>query len=184
MAVARADRLVKSVVPAMISVGLVFGIMAMADSVNATLRVNNYGYQLEGASIIAVFGVFGLSLAIALAGSVGNLVMMARQRDAELALDSIVGATPRQQVILPALEATIVTCSAGLLGLAMAGVSIGVLARGMPYILDVSAVSVPWWTLLGMLLGMWIIVLAATVLPSLPSLRHPAPRVIARLVAS
>lgn len=184
MVVVRADRLSKSVVPAMMTVGLVFGMMSMTDSINATFRVNNFGYQLEGASIIAVFGVIGLSIAIALAGSVGNLVMMTRQRDAELALDSIVGATPRQQVILPALEATMVTGTAGLLGLVMAGTSVGILAWGMPYILDVSAISVPWVTLLGILLAMWIVVLAATVLPSLPSLRRPAPRVIARLVAS
>lgn len=184
MVSARADRLKESVVPVMISVGLVLGMMSMVDSINATLLANGFGYQLEGSSIISVFGMFGLSLAIALAGSVGNLVMMTRQRDAELALDSVAGATPRQQVLMSALEATIVTGTAGLLGLAAAGVSIGVLGYGMPSILDASAVSMPGWTLAGILLGMWIITLAATVLPSLPSLRAPVPRVIARLVAS
>ena len=170
--------------PAMICVGLVFGMMSMVDSVNATLRVNGFDYQLEGSSVVSLFGIIGLSIAIALAGSVGNLMMMTRQRDAELALDSVVGATPRQQVGLLALEATIVTGTAGLLGLTMAVVSIGVLGYGMPHVLDASVVSMPWWTLLGILLAMWIITLVATVAPSLASLRHPAPRVIARLVAS
>lgn len=184
MVAARADRLVRSVVPAMISVGLVFGMMSMADSINVTFILNDFGYQLDGASLISVFSLLGLSIAIALAGSVGNLMMMTRQRDAELALDSVVGATPGQQLALPALEATIVTGTAGLLGLAMAGVSIAVLGYGMPYVLDASAVSMPWGTLLGILLALWVITLAATVLPSLPSLRRPAPRVIARLIAS
>ena len=184
MVSARADRLKESVVPVMISVGLVLGMMSMVESINATFVVNDFGYQLDGASIISLFGIFGLSLAIALAGSVGNLVMMTRQRDAELALDSVVGATPRQQVLLPALEATIVTGTSGLLALAAAGVSVGVLGHGMPAILDASVVSMPWGTLLGTLLAMWIITLAATVVPSLPSLSAPAPRVIARLAAS
>lgn len=184
MVVARADRLTKSVVPVMFAVGLIFGMMTIVDSINATLRASGAGYQLDGSSTISLLSFMGLSIAISLAGSVGNLMMMARQRDAELALDSVVGATPRQQLVLPALEATIVTGTAALLGLAMAGVSFGVLAFGLPYAMTTSAVSMPLGIFLGILLMSWLIALASTVLPSLPSLRRPAPRVIARLVAS
>lgn len=182
--VARADRLVKSVVPVMFAVGLLFGMMTLGSSVTATLRANGAGFELEGASITALLSFMGLPIAIAFAGSVGNLVMMTRQRDAELALNGVIGATPRQQVLLPALEATIVTGTAAVLGLIMAGVSTGVLAYGMRYVLPTSEISMPFETLLWILLASWLITLLATVLPSLPSLRQPAPRVVARLVAT
>ncbi len=182
--VARADRLVKSVLPVMFTVGLLFGMMALVDSVNATLSANNAGFELDGSSFVTMVSLMGLSIAIALAGSVGNLMMMTRQRDAELALGGVVGATPRQQVLLPALEATMVTGTAALMGLAMAGVGIGVIAFGMPYAVPKSAVSMPIGLFFWILLATWLITLAATVLPSLPSLRRPAPRVIACLIAS
>ncbi len=182
--ISRSDRLVKSVIPVMFAVGLLFGMMAIGDSVSATLLANGFGFELDGSSLVALLALMGLSIAIAFAGSVSNLMMMTRQRDAELALDGVIGATPLQQASLPALEATMVTGTAALLGLTMAGVSIGVLAYGLPYAVDVYAISLPLMMLLGILLVSWVITLLATVLPSIPSLRRPAPRVIAQLVAS
>lgn len=182
--IARSDRLVKSVIPVMFAVGLLFGMMAIGDSVSATLLANGAGFELDGSSLVALLSLMGLSIAIAFGGSVSNLMMMTRQRDAELALGGVVGATPVQQALLPALEATMVTGTAALLGMAMAGASVGVLAYGMPSAVDIRAMSMPFTMLSGILLTSWVVTLLATVLPSLPSLRRPAPRVIARLVAS
>lgn len=47
-----------------------------------------------------MFSIVGAPMIIAGAGSVGGLIMMASQRNAELALASVVGATPRQRVLM------------------------------------------------------------------------------------
>lgn len=110
--------------------------------------------------------------------------MMSRQRNAELALDSVIGATQRQQVQIPVLEAAIITVTASFLGLLMAMAGTALLAYGLNVLDLPGTFSMPWG-----LLG-WCVVLAfvvaalATVLPTLRSLREPAPKVIARLIAS
>ncbi len=42
-----------------------------------------------------------MALVVAISGGVGVLVMMSRQRDAELALSGAVGTTPAQRTLLP-----------------------------------------------------------------------------------
>lgn len=180
---AQSDRLVKSVVPTMFAVGLLFGMMSLGDSLSQTLLANG-GPKLDGTSITSLMAAIGLPLLIATAGSVGNLVMMSRRRDAELALDGVIGATPVQQRIVPALEATMVTGTAVLLGLMMAATCVGVWAYGMQYAYPKTVFAMPIGTLLWVGGITWLVTMSATVLPSLPALRRPAPRVIARLIAS
>ena len=57
------------------------------------------------------------------------------------------------------------------------------LAWGLRFAVPVASVSMPTGLLTLVLLGSWLVTVLATVLPSLPVLRHPAPAVIARLVA-
>lgn len=181
--IAKADRLVRSIVPVMFSVGLFFGLMAIGDTFVATAHLLGVD-DLEGTSTTTLITFIGLALAVAVAGSVGNLVMMSRQRGAELALAGIVGATPRQQVLVPALEAVIVTVTASLLGLLMAAVGGGFIAYGLGIVLPAAQLSIPWGVFVGTVAVCLVAVVAATVLPVLASLRRPAPAVIARLVAS
>ena len=181
---ARAERLVTSVVPVMFAVGLLFGMLTLGDTLVATLRANGADYQLDGATATTVLTTVGLPLLIAVAGSVGNLVMMSRQRDAELALAGVIGATPAQQRLLPILEATIIIGTAALLGLVMAAASGAVLAYGLRFAVPVSRVSMPVDMLMWIVLASWLVTVLATMLPSLPALRQPAPAVIARLVAN
>ena len=180
---ARAERLTTSVVPVMFAVGLLTGMMTLSATLVATLRANGADFELDGATVTTVLTTVGLPLVIAVAGSVGNLAMMSRQRDAELALAGVIGATPAQQRLLPALEATMVVGTAGLLGLAMAAASGAVLASGLHFAVPVTAMSMPVGLLVWVLLGSWLVTVLATTVPSLPALRRPAPAVISRLVA-
>lgn len=182
-AIAKSDQLVRSIVPVMFAVGLLFGIMIVGDTFQATLRRIG-GPELEGNSTTTLLSILGPGLAIAVAGSVGNLVMMSRQRGADLALAGVLGATPRQQILVPALEALIITVTASLLGLIMAAVSGALLTYGLAILLPESQLSIPW-SILGVstLISLVIVVLATTV-PVLRSLRQPAPRIINRFVAA
>lgn len=180
---ARTDRLAKSVVPLMFAIGMLVGMTAFSDSLVATFERLGRN-DLEGTSAISTFSILGLPLAIAVAGSVGNLVMMSRQRDAELALDGIIGATPAQQRLLPVVEATLIVGTAAILGVIIALIGNAALVWGLGQFIDDVAFSVPLGMLAAILASCWVVTVAATVLPSLPSLRRPAPKVIARLVAS
>lgn len=180
--VVRGDRFRRSVIPVMFAVGMLFGIMCIGDSFNATLAAAG-GHQLEHSSATAMMGLLALPLAVAIAGAVGSLVMMSRQRDAELALAGLIGATPAQQYRIPCLEAVIITVTASLLGLVMAVMPLIYLTRGMPTTGLQFHARVPYLVLLATMLLCGIVIVAAVLVPSLASLRKPAPKVIARLIA-
>ncbi len=181
--VARAARLTRSVVPVMLTVGLLFGMLAQGDTLQSSLLANGYDIALSHLGPATMLVFLALPLGIALAGGVGSLVMMARQRDAELALSGIVGTTPAQRVAVPVLEAVVITVTGTLMSLAMVGVSIAYLAVGFPAGGLRFAFS-PSWSVFGLALVATLLVTAsATLLPTLASLRRPEPRVIARLVA-
>lgn len=182
-AIARSERLVRSIVPVMFAIGLLFGMMCVGDTFVATLKRLGLP-DLEGTSTTTFLCIIGSGLTIAIAGSVGNLVMMSRQRSAELALAGVIGATPRQQVLVPALEAVIITITASLLGLVMAAVSASLLTWGLATLLPQAQLSIPWPILGWSVLACLVIVTLATVVPVLWSLRQPAPKVINRLIAA
>lgn len=180
---ARADRLYKSVVPIMFTFAIGVGALTLGDSGFRTILtyLNEPGVGLPTWDSYAY--LFGFPLLIAFAGGVGVLVMMGRQRDAELALVAIVGATPGQRLAVPALEALIITVT----GLLLSTIAIvpslvfqaySFSAAGMPWTLEMSATLV-----IGIFAGGLALTACATVLPTLPARRLPEPRVIARLVA-
>lgn len=179
----KAERLSRSVTPIMYAVALLFGMLALGDTFMATLKLIDPSVDDSGAGIMFVVIFAGAPLVVSMAGSVGSLVMMARQRDAELALASIVGATPRQRVLLPVFEALIMTTTAVILGLVMSAVALGTMLYTLHLALPESALSVPVGSLIGCVLVSLLVSIAATLGPSLASLRRPAPEVIARLVA-
>lgn len=181
--IAKSDRLVKSVVPIMFTVGLTAGMLGVGATLTATIAAWN-GIELEHTNMWSMLGLVGLPLVIAMGGAVSSLLMMGKQRDAELALDGIVGATPAQQVAIPVLEAVIVAVTGFLLGLVMtfaAILSIWIGFLGTP---KGAVIAVPWveFALIGGLTT--LVTIAATTLPTLPSLRRPAPEVVARLIAA
>lgn len=181
--VAKGPRLIKSVIPVMMAIGLLFGMLAIWDTLIASLAANGYHEDMSNTGPAALLGLIGLPLAVALAGGVGSLVMMGKQRDAELALCGIVGATPAQRFAMPVLEGTIIAVTGAILALVMVATSIGFLAVSFPAAGFVFAFAPSWPTFAGALAVSWAITVAATVVPTLPALRRPEPKVIARLVA-
>ena len=182
-AVRKASRLSRSVVPVMMTIGLLFGMIVLTDVMLATLSSFGYEHTLSGVGLGPMVSFLGLPLLVALSGGVGSLVMMSRQRDAELALAGVVGATPGQRRALPVVEGVIVTVTGGLLALVMTGaalayVAVGLQAAGFPFVLRPS-VAVFGLAFAACLL----VVVCATTLPTLRSIRRPEPAVIARLVA-
>ncbi|MGC3955459.1 MAG: hypothetical protein QM804_14625 [Propionicimonas sp.] len=180
---ARADRLYKSVVPVMFSFAIGVGSLTIGDSGFRAITLYMGEPELSLPSWDSYLYLFGFPVLIAFAGGVGALIMMSKQRDAELALVAIVGATPRQRVLVPVLEAVIITVT----GLLLSAVAIvpsvvfqayALTAAGLPWRLELSAALV-----LGVFAGGLLLTGLATVLPTLPAQRLPEPRVIARLVA-
>lgn len=182
-AVVKAPRLVKSVVPVMMTIGLLFGMLAIFDTLLATLAANGYDNKLSSAGAATLLVTLFLPLLISLSSGVGSLIMMSKQRDAELALSGIVGTTPTQRLAMPIMEAIIITVTGTLLGLAMVAISVAFLAVSVPAAGFTFAFR-PSWAMFAATLGATTLVtVAATLLPTLRSLRLPEPKVIARLVA-
>ncbi len=180
---ARVDRLYKSVVPVMFTFAIGIGSLTVVDSMIATIAVSMGRLELALPMWDTFVLQFGLPLVIAFAGSVGSLLMMGKQRDAELALAGISGATPAQRVAIPTLEAVIITVTGALLSAVVIVPSLifqaySLSAAGLTYTLTMSAPLV-----LAALLGGVAITGLATVAPTLSAQRLPEPRVIARLVA-
>ncbi len=133
--------------------------------------------QLDKAGMGAFLSLLGPALAIALAGGVGNLFMMSKQRDAELALVGITGATPNQRRLLPVLEAIILTVTAAIPATAALGVMMTFLVVSFQAAALVPGIAVPasaWIVGVGVT---GLIMVAATFLPTLSALRLPEPRV-------
>ena len=181
---AKADRMVRSILPVMFTTGLLFGMLLVTDTALAAFRQMGLGENMSGATPTTLVTLIGLPLMVAVAGSVGNLIMMSGQRSAELALDGIVGATPRQQVLVPVFEALILTVTACVLGLVMAATGAAFLASGLALTIPGATISWPWGMLAASAVVCLAITMLATVAPVLRSLREPAPRVIARLVSA
>lgn len=182
-ALGKGERLAKSITPAMFTIGLTIGMVALGATMNASLRASASGIEIERISLATILVTMGLPLAIALSGSVATLVMMSRQREAELALDGIIGATPRQQASVPLLEALIISVTALLLGAAMTAAALLYLAQAYPLVFPRFVLEIPWVSLLVVLAATTTVIVLAVTAPVLGSLRLPPNRVVARLVA-
>ena len=180
---AKSDRMVKSVVPVMFAVGILVGMVGIAGSLNSTLAANGFDVTVEHVGALSFLTMLGLPLVIAVGAGLGSLIMMSRQREAELALVGVVGGTPGQRVATPILEGVIIAVTATLLGLLMAGGAVGYLLLGFVSTGMRSGFAVPWVELVVVFASCLAVTVAATVLPTVRSLREPEPKVIARLVA-
>lgn len=180
--IAKGERLARTVTPIMFSIGVLFGLGMLILSTSALLTsMGRDGFEQAGISSLLIF--VGMVLLVAFAGGVSVLLMMSRQREAELALAGVVGATTRQQVLMSVFEGLIITGTAAVLGLAMSGIGMTVFVVGMGSLGLMAPVVVPWHVLAAVLLVGALIIVAATTLPVLPSLRRPARTVVAQLAA-
>lgn len=181
--VAKASRLTKSIIPVMIAIGLSFGMVAQGDVIVSSLAANGFDIQLTGTGVGTFVIFLGLPLLIALSGGVGSLIMMSKQRDAELALSGIIGATPAQRIAMPIMEGLIIAVTGTLLALVMVVVAIGYLALGFASTEFTFAFTPSVGTFAAAFGICLAVTILATLVPTLASRRLPEPRVIARLAA-
>lgn len=178
---ARSLRLVRTVVPVMFAVGLSVGMIVIFEIFTVMIE-RKFGVEEESETLSGIILLMGLAFIIALAGGIGNLLMMGRQRDAELALAGISGATEDQQRAIVGFEGLIVGGTAVILGLIMAGVSIGYVTIALALFGEPTFAFNPLETGI-MILGALALCVVATVVPALPTLRQPPQKVVARLIA-
>lgn len=131
----------------------------------------------------AFLTLLGPVLAVAIASGIATPFMMSRQPDAELALLGVAGATPGQRLLVPLVEALILVVTAAVpgglaLGVMMLHMGLGFTAAGLVFVPAVPTLA--WIASLG---ATALIMIAATVLPTLRAWRMLERRVIARLVA-
>lgn len=179
----RGTRFARSVTPVMFTVALLLGMTVVMPTIAATTAKAGHEIQLSAAGIGPVFSIIGPALMIALAGGVGSLLMMSKQRDAELALTGVLGATPSQRRILPILEAIIIAVTALFPALIAVGVELAYFWFGLPAAGYPAVLAVPWAYFAGAFLVALLVTVVATFLPTLPAIRLPERRVIARLAA-
>lgn len=180
--VAKSERMVRSVVPVMFSVGLLLGMMATAATFNASFRASGMGQvQLENIGPASFLSILGLPLIIASAGALGNLVMMSSARQGELAIAGLVGATPSQRAVVTVLEGVVLTVTGTLLAVVMAGVGVLVSVIALGELLPATAVEIPWVPALLAAMIVGLAAVLAALLPVLPSLRLPERAVAAQL---
>lgn len=182
---ARSIRLVRTVVPVMFAVGVSAGMLVIGGAMEKVLALKFGDDQVGGnqSTIAALITMAGMAFLVALSGSIGNLLMMARQRDAELALAGISGATEDQQRAIVTFEGAIIGGTAVLLGLIMGAVTAIYVNVAFIVFEGYSAWSIPWAQLLAVIVAVIAICVITTVLPALPTLRQPPQKVVARLIA-
>lgn len=184
MTIARAPQLIRCVVPMAVVIGLTFGMITQGDTLVSTLAANGYFSDLSGVGAETFLVSLGLPLLVAISGTVGALIMLAAQRDAELALLGIAGATPAQRLVIPAVESAILVVTSTVLGVGMVVLSISYLAIGIPAGGLDFALRPSWGSLLVTMLVVLAVVVVTTLVPTLRARRLPEPEVIDRLAAS
>lgn len=153
------------------------------DLLQSAQRANGTEREMVASDWATLLVFLGLPMLVSLSASISSLFMTSTQRDADLALLGVVGATPSQRVLLPSWEALMFTVTGALMGLMMAissgaylviGIVAGGARAGWPDNPWVCVVSVG---------GSLVVTWAATVLPTLFARRLPEQVVIARRVA-
>jgi putative ABC transport system permease protein len=162
---ANAARSTATISPLMVAVALAGGLYAANGAVGAPS-----GALSTGSVVLLVGG----PLLLAVLGAVATVFMSSRRREREFALITAAGGTPALVLTAAAAEAVIYVATALLLGLSAVAATtvIGAWAAGV-------------WTVAGALPSLTIaalalvLLLAATVLPTIVALRHEVPRVLA-----
>lgn len=180
--IAKGERLARTVTPIALTIGLLVGLGTIVASTVALLAAIGHP-GIEGTTLVSMLVLIALVLIVSISGGISVVLMMSRQREAELALAGVAGATPRQQVLITVFEGVIISITATLLGLVMTAVGMAVFISGLAALGLQAPFVVPWGDFAGVTLVCAAIVIAATTLPILRSLRRPARQVVAQLAA-
>ncbi|MCU1422004.1 MAG: hypothetical protein JWN36_1655 [Microbacteriaceae bacterium] len=163
---AASARVVASVVPVAVSVVLIVGLYSINDSTNAAVAAAGRAGAGDDPGLFSVIALVGLPIIVSVVGA-GVLVFMAGlQREKEIALGALAGATPRQQILQAVFEAVIVVVTGVVTG--MVGVLLGLAALQGPFhaALGVGGLAISWGPF-GLIAGMVLVVnLLATIVPT------------------
>lgn len=179
----RSARLSKSVVPVMLTVGLLEGTIALGSVLERSMTASGEEMELTASGWASIFMLMGLPLMVPLAGAIGALMMMARQRDAELALLGLSGATLSQRVRVTLFEGIILAATGVILGTLMSAVAVWYFLWALASSGFTPAAPSSWGTLAIVALACTTILVTAMSIPVIPALRRGEHQVVARLVA-
>lgn len=122
------------------------------------------GGQLD-VLLFLVYGLLALTIVIAVLGVVNTLALSVVERTRELGLLRAIGATRAQVRRMVRLESMAIAVYGAMLGLAL-GLTWGVAAQRVLAAEGVDVLSVPWATIVAVLLGSAVVGLLAAVLPA------------------
>jgi putative ABC transport system permease protein len=176
---AASTRFVASVVPIAVSTVLLTGMYSLSASLAAAFAATGKSPADDGNSLFGTIVVIGLPVIVSITGAAVLVFMAGQQREKEIALGALAGATPRQQLLQAVFEAIIVVVTGVVAG--MVGVLIGVAALQGWLVRTLGeggfAIS---WPALGLITGFVLVVnLTATILPTAIAQRGANLRLVA-----
>ena len=129
-------------------------------------------------TLFSAIALIGLPLLVSLTAAAVMVFMTGQQREREIALSALAGATPAQQVLQATFEAVMVVVTGALIGLFCV---LATLAALQPSIIAASGaplVRIAWVPMLLILGFVLVINLTATLIPTLASQRKNGARVL------
>lgn len=140
------------------------------------IRVQNqtdYRNQVTGqvtTIVTLLYGLLALAILIAILGVINTLTLSVIERTREIGLLRAVGTTRRQVRRLIRLESVLIAIHGALLGVAL-GLAWGIAGQKALASQGITALTVPWTTILTVLAGAVVIGLGAAILPALRAAR-------------
>lgn len=170
-------RVVAACLPLAVVVILPAGLQLVSGSFHASEAASAARSTTDGAPLGQVLLIVGLPCVVAIVGAAMALMSAGARRDADLALISLAGATPRSLMRQIVAEAVSVSVT----GLIAGGVGLGVVAlathHALSRMLPVVVLSVPVPTLALTLVTAVAVTGVAVLAPALPALSRPPHRV-------
>lgn len=117
-----------------------------------------------------VYALLGLAIVIAVLGVINTLALSVIERTREIGLLRAVGTSRSQIGRMARLESVLIAVHGALLGLGL-GLAWGVAGQKVLTLYGITALSIPWTTILAVLVGAALAGLAAAVLPAMKAAR-------------
>ncbi|GAA2250779.1 FtsX-like permease family protein [Kitasatospora cystarginea] len=135
----------------------------------------DYKKQITGqvdTVLYLVYALLGLAIVIAVLGVINTLALSVIERTREIGLLRAIGTSRSQVGRLIRLESVLISVHGALLGLGL-GLAWGIAGQKVLALYGITALSIPWTTILAVLAGSALAGLAAAVLPATKAARMP-----------
>ncbi|WP_435746668.1 FtsX-like permease family protein [Microbacterium sp. PMB16] len=165
-------RAISSVVPVAIAFILVVGLYSCVETVAAV-------HNAQGSfPLFAMILLIGLPLLVSLSAAAVMVFMTGQQREREIALSALAGATPAQQFLQAIFEAVIVVVTGALIGLVCVLATIAALQPSIISATGGPIVRISWVPMIHILAFVLATNLIATLLPTFASQRKNSARIL------